>query len=97
MSSLRAADLPWRGSAAAAGPLAASGTGGPSGRNGPKAPNRTPICHGATELLIGEAGLVAARIDTDELVRARYDFDVVGHYARANVFSLHVDERPKRR
>lgn len=49
-----------------------------------------------TEPLIGEAGLVTARIDTDELVRARYDFDVVGHYARADVFSLHVDERPKR-
>ncbi|WP_323123041.1 carbon-nitrogen hydrolase family protein [Burkholderia alba] len=46
--------------------------------------------------LIGEAGLVTAAIDTDELVRARYDFDVVGHYARADVFSLHVDERPKR-
>lgn len=45
---------------------------------------------------IGEAGLVTARIDTDELVKARYDFDVVGHYARADVFSLHVDERPKR-
>jgi len=29
-------------------------------------------------------------------VKARYDFDVVGHYARADVFSLHVDERPKR-
>ena len=49
-----------------------------------------------TEPLIGEPGLVTARIDTDELVRARYDFDVVGHYARPDVFSLHVDERPKR-
>ena len=49
-----------------------------------------------TEPLIGEAGLVTARIDTDELVRARYDFDVVGHYARPDVFSLHVDERSKR-
>ncbi|WDD93624.1 carbon-nitrogen hydrolase family protein [Burkholderia sp. FERM BP-3421] len=45
--------------------------------------------------LVGEAGLIAARVDTEDLVRARYDFDVVGHYARADVFSLRVDERPK--
>ncbi|WP_321813308.1 MULTISPECIES: carbon-nitrogen hydrolase family protein [unclassified Paraburkholderia] len=46
--------------------------------------------------LHGETGLVTAQIDTDELVRARYDFDVVGHYARPDVFSLNVDERAKR-
>jgi nitrilase len=42
-----------------------------------------------------ETGLVTAEIDTDELIRARYDFDVVGHYARPDVFSLHVDERAR--
>ncbi|AGK48934.1 nitrilase domain protein [Burkholderia thailandensis MSMB121] len=46
--------------------------------------------------LRGQAGLVVAEIDTDDLVRARYDFDVVGHYARPDVFSLSVDERAKR-
>ena len=45
--------------------------------------------------LVGETGLVVAEIDTDELVRARYDFDVVGHYARPDVFSLSVDERTR--
>lgn len=45
--------------------------------------------------LRNETGLLTARIDLDELVRARYDFDVVGHYARPDVFSLSVDERPK--
>jgi nitrilase len=39
--------------------------------------------------------LISAEIDTDELVRARYDYDVVGHYARPDVFELTVDERPK--
>ncbi|CAD6518894.1 Nitrilase [Paraburkholderia hiiakae] len=46
--------------------------------------------------LRGETALIVAEIDTDELTRARYDFDVVGHYARPDVFSLSVDERRKR-
>ncbi|MDI9654275.1 carbon-nitrogen hydrolase family protein, partial [Burkholderia cenocepacia] len=52
------------------------------------AADQRPLGDPLTEPLIGEAGLVTARIDTDELVKARYDFDVVGHYARADVFSL---------
>lgn len=45
--------------------------------------------------LRGEAGLLTAEINTDELVHARYDYDVVGHYARPDVFELSVDERAK--
>ncbi|AZC37379.1 carbon-nitrogen hydrolase family protein [Pseudomonas chlororaphis] len=45
--------------------------------------------------LVGRVGLLTAQIDTDELVRARYDYDVVGHYARPDVFELTVDERAK--
>ena len=41
----------------------------------------------------GEAGLISATINTDEIVKARYDFDVVGHYARPDVFKLIVDEQ----
>lgn len=41
-------------------------------------------------------GLLAATIDLDEIPRARYDFDPVGHYARPDVFSLTVDESPHR-
>ncbi|WP_241059668.1 carbon-nitrogen hydrolase family protein [Achromobacter xylosoxidans] len=43
--------------------------------------------------LHGQTGLLTATIDIEELVRARYDFDVVGHYARPDVFTLDVDER----
>lgn len=45
--------------------------------------------------LHGQTGLLTATIDIDELVRARYDFDVVGHYARPDVFTLDVDERAR--
>ncbi|MNU09829.1 Nitrilase [compost metagenome] len=40
-------------------------------------------------------GLLTAQIDVAELVRARYDFDVVGHYARPDIFSLQVDRRAR--
>lgn len=45
--------------------------------------------------LVGETGLLSASIDRRDLVRARYDLDVVGHYARPDVFSLTVDETPR--
>jgi nitrilase len=43
----------------------------------------------------GEAILVA-EIDRAQIVRGKYDLDVVGHYARPDIFQLNVDERPKR-
>lgn len=43
----------------------------------------------------GEAILVA-EIDLGQIIRGKYDFDVVGHYSRPDIFQLQVDERPKR-
>lgn len=42
-----------------------------------------------------DAGLVTATIDPAEIIRARYDFDVVGHYARPDIFELRVDDRAR--
>ena len=42
-----------------------------------------------------DTGLVTAEIDTGEIVRARYDFDAVGHYARPDIFRLQVDDTPR--
>lgn len=42
----------------------------------------------------GEAILVG-EIDRAQVVRGKFDLDVVGHYARPDIFQLHVDERPK--
>ena len=38
--------------------------------------------------------ILTAEIDLNEVVRGKYDFDVAGHYARPDVFRLHVNERP---
>jgi len=42
----------------------------------------------------GEA-ILFAEIDLRQIVRGKYDLDVVGHYSRPDIFQLHVDERPK--
>lgn len=45
--------------------------------------------------LRGEEGIVHAELDLDDLARARFDFDATGHYARADVFCLQVNEAPQ--
>ncbi len=40
--------------------------------------------------------ILTAEIDRAQVVRGKYDLDVVGHYARPDIFQLRVDERPKR-
>jgi nitrilase len=38
--------------------------------------------------------ILTAELDMGEIARGKYDFDVAGHYARPDVFRLHVNERP---
>ncbi len=45
--------------------------------------------------LLNEEGLITAAIDLDDIARARYDLDVVGHYARPDIFQLSVNETPR--
>lgn len=44
--------------------------------------------------LEGEA-ILAAEVDLAQIVRGKFDLDVVGHYARPDIFQLTVDERAK--
>ena len=43
----------------------------------------------------GEAILIA-EVDLAQIVRGKYDLDVVGHYARPDIFQLRVDEGAKK-
>jgi nitrilase len=64
------------------------------------------VCRGGSaivgplgEVLAGplwdEEGILYAELDLAAVIRARFDFDPMGHYARPDVFRLTVDERPK--
>lgn len=43
--------------------------------------------------LYDQEGILYAELDPGEIVRAKVDFDVVGHYARPDVFQLLVNEK----
>lgn len=44
---------------------------------------------------IESEAVLVAEIDRAQIVRGKYDLDVVGHYARPDIFQLHVDARAK--
>lgn len=46
--------------------------------------------------LLGESGVLFADLDMGDVARGKFDFDVVGHYARPDVFQLTVNEEPLR-
>jgi len=63
------------------------------------------ICRGGSvivsplgEVLAGplwdEEGILAADLDLAEVTRGKLDFDVVGHYARSDIFQLKINEKP---
>ena len=44
--------------------------------------------------LYEQEGILFADLDLGAIARSRFDFDVVGHYARPDVFQLTVNEKP---
>jgi nitrilase len=42
-----------------------------------------------------DEAILIAEIDRGQIIRGKFDLDVVGHYARPDIFQLHVDEQPK--
>lgn len=44
--------------------------------------------------LYDEEGILYAQLDLAEVVQSKFDFDVVGHYARPDVFQLLINDAP---
>ena len=44
--------------------------------------------------LYEQEGILFADLDLGAIARSKFDFDVVGHYARPDVFQLTVNEKP---
>lgn len=40
--------------------------------------------------------IIYAQIDLDECIKGKYDFDVVGHYSRPDIFNLKVNKKKKK-
>ena len=69
-------------------------------------PENKPLIRGGSviispmgEVLAGplydQEGLISTEIDLDDIIKARYDMDPVGHYSRPDIFKLSVDERER--
>lgn len=41
-----------------------------------------------------QEGILYADLNMAEITRGKFDFDVIGHYARPNIFQLRVNEAP---
>jgi nitrilase len=54
-----------------------------------------PLGEEITAPVYGREAVLTAEIDLGAIARAKYDFDAVGHYARPDVFTLHIDRRAK--
>jgi nitrilase len=44
--------------------------------------------------LFDQEGMLVADLDLADVARAKFDFDVVGHYSRPDVFQLTINEQP---
>lgn len=45
--------------------------------------------------LFDEAGALIAELDLEDIARSKLDFDVVGHYAREDIFQFQVNNQPE--
>jgi len=44
--------------------------------------------------LFDKAGVLVAELDLEEVAKSKLDFDVIGHYARNDIFELKVNDQP---
>ncbi len=43
---------------------------------------------------VGGEAILRAELDLAQIAEGKYDFDVAGHYARPDIFSLSVNDQP---
>jgi hypothetical protein len=55
---------------------------------------RTARENGVYLLVFNEDAILVTEINPGDISRGKYDFDVVGQYARPDIFRLHVNEKP---
>lgn len=55
-----------------------------------------PLGEYIVEPLYHEEGILFATLDLDEVTRSRFDFDVVGHYSRPDIFQLVVNDQKQK-
>jgi nitrilase len=64
------------------------------------------MCHGGSVIispsgvvlagpLYNKEGILYATLDLSEVIQSKLDFDVVGHYARSDIFQLIINENPR--
>ena len=44
---------------------------------------------------VDEEGILYAELDLDDITKANRDFDVVGHYARPDIFQRNINGAPQ--
>ena len=44
--------------------------------------------------LFNKAGVLIAELDLEDIKRSKLDFDVIGHYARKDIFDFNVKGQP---
>ncbi len=54
-----------------------------------------PLGEVVAEPVYGREAVILSDVDLGSIARGKYDFDAVGHYARPDIFSLHIDRRAK--
>jgi nitrilase len=55
-----------------------------------------PFGNYVAEPLYGKEGMLCAELDLNQIDYGHYDFDVVGHYNRSDVFQLQINDRANR-
>ncbi|PWA12336.1 nitrilase [Pueribacillus theae] len=55
-----------------------------------------PLGEFIVEPVMGEEKIIYANINLDKIAEAQFDFDVVGHYSRPDVFQLTVNEQEQK-